>query len=295
MRAMKWAFAWAKTGHRVGIAAMSDQPAISPAGTERQTIVDTAGQPPPKLKVSPDDIAIELKRIVRKGLPIDLPRAGTVLPNLRSVVARSVHPDDLVSRLDALNQLLVRFLVELGDDETGQAMRVLFAIAKGSKGTNLMQRRAGASAALGKDPDHFRKHLEGPMIYELAVTIHRDLLRYKSRAKRAPESLEPTGDTPSLNETHFTHQEELVSRIWEKVYALRAEYIAVGRRERAGNPGAMALEIEEHRQMAKVEESALRALIAEYIDIYGEGLIRHGDNEYALKSWISGLSSGCVR
>ena len=154
MRATKWALAWVKSGHRVGIAAMSEQPATRVAGATRQTIVDVAGHAPPKLKVSPDDITVELKRIVRKGLPIDLPRAGMVLPNLRSVVARSIHPDDLVSRLDALNQLLVRFLADLGDDETGHAMRVLFAIAKGSKGTNLMQRRAGAAAAIGKDPDH---------------------------------------------------------------------------------------------------------------------------------------------
>ena len=93
MRATKWAFARSQTGHRVGIAAMSEQPSTRVAGTERQTIVDVAGQAPPKLKVSPDDIAIELKRIVRKGLPIDLPRAGTVLPNLRSVVARSAVPE----------------------------------------------------------------------------------------------------------------------------------------------------------------------------------------------------------
>lgn len=262
---------------------MSEQPSTPAVGTDRQTIIDVAGQAPPKTKVSPDDIAVELKRIVRKGLPLDLARAGSVLPNLRSVVARSVHPDDLVSRLDALNQLLVRFLVEMGDDETGHAMRVLFAIAKGSKGTNLMQRRAAAAAALGKDPDHFRKHLEGPMIDEFAVTIHRDLLRYKSRAKRAPASLEPTGDTPSLNEAHFTHQEELVSRIWEKVYALRAEHIAVGRRERAANADTMALETEEHRQMVATEEMALRALIDEYMATYGEGLIRHGDVEWSVQ------------
>jgi hypothetical protein len=210
-----------------------------------------------------------------------------VLPNLRSVVARSIHPDDLVSRLDALNQLLVRFLVEMGDDEVGQAMRTLFAIAKGSKGTNLMQRRAAAAAALGKDPDHFRKHLDRPMIDGFAVTIHRDLLRYKSRAKRAPESLEPTGDTPSLNETHFTHQEELVSRIWEKVYALRVEHIAVGRRELAANADEMAHEIEEHKQAAVVEERMLHALIEEYMGTYGERLIMHGEIEWDAEAILS--------
>jgi len=226
-------------------------------------IVDPQGEPVVPAKVGPDVIAAELKRIVKRGLPVDLARSGAVLPSLRSVVARSVHPDDSVSRLDALNQLLIRFLVEEGDDERGEAMRVLFAVAKGSRGKNLMQRHADAAAVLGYDPDHFRKHVAPKLIGDLAVTIHRDLLRYKSRAKRAPESLEPTGDTPSLNETHFTHQEELVSRIWEKVYALRAEHIAVGRRERAANAVAMALEIAEHQEMVVREEIALRALIDE--------------------------------
>ena len=250
---------------------------------KRQPIVDSQGTAVAVAKVGPDAIARELTRIVRKGLPIDLGRAGDILPNLRSVVARSVHPDDLVSRLDALNQLLVRFLVELGENTEGEAGRILFAVAKGTKGTNLTQRRAAAAVALDYDVDHFRTHVQKRIVDELAVTIHWDLLRYKSRARRAPESLEPTGDTPSLNETHFTHQEELVSRIWEKVYALRAEHIAVGRRERASGAETMALEIEEHRQAALAEEGAVRALIQEYKDTYGEGLVRHGDNEYAVE------------
>jgi hypothetical protein len=250
-------------------------------------IVDPQRGPVVPATVGPDAIAVELKRIVKRGLPVDLARAGAILPNLRSVVARSVHPDDLVSRLDALNQILVRFLAEEGNDERGEAIRFLFAVAKGARGKNLMQRRADAAAALGYDLDHFRKHVEPKLIGDLAVTVYRDLLRYKSRAKRAPASLEPTGDTPSLNETHFTHQEELVSRIWEKVYALRAEHIAVGRRERAANAGTMALEIAEHQEMAVREESALRALIDEYKTTYGEGLIRHGEVEWSEQSAVA--------
>lgn len=250
-------------------------------------IVDPHGEPVVPTKVGPAAVAVELKRILKRGLPLDLPRAGPILPNLRSVVARSVHPDDLVSRLDALNQLLVRLLAEAGDDGRGEAMRTLFAVAKGSRDKNLMQRRAEAAVLLGYDPDHFRKHVEPKLIADLAVTVHRDLLRYKSRAKRAPESLEPTGDTPSLNETHFTHQEELVSRIWEKVYALRAEHIAVGRRERAANAETMALEVAEHQEMAVHEESALRALIDEYKATYGDGLVKHGEVEWALQLRLS--------
>jgi len=248
------------------------------------TILDSPDEPVVPAKVGPDTIAAELKRIVKRGLPLELARAGPILPNLRSVVARSVHPTDVVSRLDALNQLLARFLADAGDDGRGEATRILFAVAGGTRGTNLMDRRARAASVLGYDPDHFRKNIEPKLLVELAVTIHRDLLRYKSRAKRAPESLEPTGDTPSLNETHFTHQEELVSRIWEKVYALRAEHIAVGRRERAANAETMALEIAEHQEGAIDEERALRVLIDEYMTTYGKGLIRHGEVEFSVEA-----------
>lgn len=254
------------------------------------TILDAQAEAPAPTTVGPEAIAVELRRIAKQGLPIDLPRFGTVLPNLRSVLARSVHPDDLVSRLDALNQLLVRFLGEAGGDARGEAIRIVFAVAKNTRGTSLMQRRANAAAVLGYDPDHFRKNIEPKLIGDLAVTVHRDLLRYKSRAKRAVESLEPTGDTPSLNETHFTHQEELVSRIWEKVYALRAEHIAAGRRERAANAETLALEIAEHQEMAVQEESALRVLIAEYKATYGDGLIRHGEVEYEMTSFLNDVN-----
>lgn len=44
----------------------------------------------------------------------------------------------------------------------------------------------------------------------------------------------------------------------------------------------MALEIAEHQEMAVQEETALRALIAEYKQTYGDGLIRHGEVEWAM-------------
>lgn len=47
-----------------------------------------------------------------------------------------------------------------------------------------------------------------------------------NRVKRAEESLEPTGDTPRLGPEHLTAEEELISRIWQHVYGLRAEVIA---------------------------------------------------------------------
>jgi hypothetical protein len=235
---------------------------------------------PPHPKVGVDDLARELRRVVRRGLPLTQRTAGTVLSNLRSVIARSIHPYDGQSRVDSLNQLLVRTLVGLGQEPEGEAARVLFAVTAGTRGTTLTVRRERCAEVLSYDVDHFRKHIEPKLIEDMATLIYRDLLRYKRRIRRAPLSEEPTGDTPSITEQDFTHQEELVSRIWQRVYGWRAELIAVGRL--SGQRGYES-QAEDHRQAAEREEAALRRLLNEYVETYGEELVRHGEAEYAVE------------
>jgi hypothetical protein len=94
------------------------------------------------------------------------------------------------------------------------------------------------------------------------------------------ETLEPTGDTPTLTAGHLTAEEELVSRIWQHVYGLRAELIAHLRLEgQAGYAG----QAEGHRQAALGQQEELRRLIAEYVGTYGKALIGHGEAEFALE------------
>ena len=116
----------------------------------------------------------------------------------------------------------------------------------------------------------------------VALVVYEDLLRYRSRVQRASESLEPTGDTPRLGPEHLNHEEELISRIWQHVYGLRAELIAHLRLSRAQSLEAQA---EDHRQAALREEASVRQLIAEYKETYGSGLIRHGEAEFATDAW----------
>jgi hypothetical protein len=231
-------------------------------------------------KVTVEALTRELRRILKPGLPLTERTAGAVLPNLRSVVARSVHPYDVFSRLDGLNQLLVRLLVELGEDVRAQASRVLFAVAAGTRGTTLEYRRTEACALLNYDFDHFRKHIEPKLVLDLATLLYRDLLRYKRRIRRAPMSEEPTGDTPGLGEEDFTHQEELVSRIWQHVYGLRAELIAVGRL--SGQPGYES-QVEDHKHAAGRERTAVDRLVAEYVETYGDAFIAQGETEYSIE------------
>jgi len=219
----------------------------------------------------------ELQRALKFGLPLSESTAGTLLPHLRSVVARSIHPDDLLSRVDALNQLLVRVIVDLPDDDLGPAAQILFGIAAGTRRATLTARREKSAALLDYDNDHFRKRVEPKIVELVAIALHRDMLHYKSRGRRAPAAEEPTGDTPSLKEEDLTDQEELVSRIWQHVYGLRAELIATGRL--SGQPGFEA-KAEDHQQAARRQHRELRRLIDEYVATYRERFIRQGDTEY---------------
>lgn len=237
-------------------------------------------QPLDHTAVTQKQLAEELARLVRQGLPATETSAGAVLPNLKSVFARAVHPGQALSRLDALNALLPKLVGKLSDETYREAVRVLFGLAAGTRGTTLTARRRQAAATLGYNVDHFRSRVETDVVRALAEEVQRDLLRYGSRVKRAVESLEPTGDTPRLDAGHLTAEEELVSRIWQHVYGLRAEVIAHLRlAEHAGYEG----QAEDHRQAALRQEAALRELVREYTQTYGEALIRHGEVEYAVE------------
>ena len=238
---------------------------------------------------STDDLAAALGKVIAKGHPCTEATAPELLLDLKSVYARAVVPSDPLSRLQALNALLPRLIASLDDARYREAVQTLFGLAPGTRRTTLTARRRQASSVLGYSQAHFRDVIEADLVQAVAVAVHNDLLRYRSRVKRASESLRPTGDTPALGPEHINAEEELISRIWQHVYGLRAELIAVARLSVSEGYEAQA---EDHRQAAGREESQLRALIAEYQETYGENLIRHGEAEYAvaamarLAGWI---------
>lgn len=236
-------------------------------------------QPIDHTAVSQEQLVEELARLLRRGLPGTEASVGAVLPNLKSVFARAVHPSQPLSRLDALNALLPRLVDRFEDETYREATRILFGLAAGTRGTSLTARRRQAAAQLNYNVDHFRSRIEPELVRAAAEEVQRDLLRYGSRVKRAVESLEPTGDTPRLGPEHLTAEEELVSRIWQHVYGLRAELIAHLRLvQHPGHEG----QAEDHRQAALRQEAALRELVREYTETYGQALIPHGEAEYAV-------------
>ncbi len=70
---------------------------------------------------------------------------------------------------------------------------MLFALALGTRGSLWSERRRQAAPLPGYNVDHFRTRVEPEIVAAVAEEMISDLLRYKSRVKRAAESLEPTG------------------------------------------------------------------------------------------------------
>lgn len=226
-----------------------------------------------------EEIKNEMSRILKSGLPVDVETAGDLLPHMRSIAARAVHPYDVRSRVEALNRQLVQILVEM-DGPSAQPLRTLFCVSAGTRELGLMKRRERAASEAGYTADHLRKDKEDDMLREFAGLIYDDLLRYKSRTHRALEYSEPTGDTPSLRAEHLTYEEELVSRIWQHVYQLRAELIGQYRLD--GQEG-YEQQVEEHRQNANLATERIKSLVAEYRETFGGDFIKHGDAEFAFE------------
>ena len=236
---------------------------------------------PPVTVATVAELTAALRKVIVDGLPITEVETAGPLVNLRSVYGRAVIPAEPSSRLTALNELLPRLIATLKDETYREAAQTLFGLAPGTRATTLTTRRRQAARLLGYSESHFREEKEKEVLEAVAVVIQTDLLRYQSRVKRASESLEPTGDTPWLGAEHLTHEEELVSRIWQHVYGLRAELIAHARfTEHEG----CAEQAADHRQAALREQAHLREVIGEYVATYGEHLVNHGEAEYAVEA-----------
>ncbi len=233
------------------------------------------------MAITTAELTAGLMPLLVKGLPAAEAAAGEILPNLRSVYARAIVPQERTSRVAALNELLPRVIATLADPIYREAVQVLFGLAPGTRERSHTVRRRQAAKLLGYSFDHFRSSKEGELVEAVAVLLHSDLLRYHARVKRSVESLEPTGDTSRLDAEHLTHEEELVSRIWSHVYGLRAELIAFARLD---DEEGFREQAEDHRQAALREEASVRELIQEYSETYGKSLIKHGQAEFAAEA-----------
>lgn len=198
---------------------------------------DTDVPPPTEEPPSLESLAAALKPVIRAGLPLSPQDAPDELLALRGVYARATQVDSRMSRTKAMNQLVVKLLVDAGDSDSAEAVRMLFAVAAGTRGTTLTRRRSKAHELLGYNERHFRGHIEPKILADVAWLLHQDSQTYTPRSRKSPPRMTPSGDTPTLTAADISEHEELVSRIWALVYELRAELIRDGLgRDGTGTP-----------------------------------------------------------
>jgi hypothetical protein len=173
-----------------------------------------------------DELVADLRRVVRVGLPVRLPREAGPLLTLYTarIRATSAALPDLVSALDAQLRSVIQ---SFGDGPDGKAAQALFGLAPGTRGLNLTERRAEAARIRQRSPDHWRKHLEPALLRMIAQELYQREQFYQPRiAEVAPqrppgEEPAPTSDNPAELERH-----EYDARVSAALYAYRAELVA---------------------------------------------------------------------
>jgi hypothetical protein len=233
--------------------------------------------PGPIEVASMEDLIAAIQPITSKGLPATVQVAGDLLPNLKSIYARSVIPEDRLARVSALNEQFPKWIDRVTEPEFRESVQILFGLFPGTRAMKLTARRDRIARNFHVHVDTVRKEIEKELIFAVAAVIYDDLLRYRNRVKRAITAEELTGDSPRLGPEHLTHQEELTSRIWQHLYGLRAELIGYARLVEEQGYETQA---EDHRQASLREEAYLKESVQEYLATYKDQLIAMGEAEY---------------
>lgn len=242
---------------------------------------------------SPDVLAKALKPVLADGLPLHPGAVDDVLLALRGVVARSINPGDRMNRIRALDELLKRLLVFYPDDKLGDAARILFGIAPGTRGLNLTDRREQAAHNAGYEAGHFRKYIEKKILERLALLLNADSQNYIPRGQ-VPLSLEASGDTPTIAVGDISSQEkaeheEMLSRLWAAVYELRADILRAERLKTwphdPTEPSTSAAKLAEALRGRDLQVQRVKVLIRAHLDTFGSR-IAHGQGEYRVESLL---------
>jgi hypothetical protein len=239
-----------------------------------------------------DTLVKGLERVLRDGLPATEETASETLLGLRGVWARSVDPDDIISRVKALNGLLAALIPavpQYNGRDWALAASIMFKLAPATSMLNLSQRYHRAAQAIPYNEDHFRQQIVPKILRQLARMLYEDSLNYLSRSGSTPLQ-EISGDSPSITDEHLASRdramyEEMVSRLWEYVYGLRAELIAIERLKAWPDEEHGALKLEEARDSALWQISRLMHWISQYLDEYGDA-VAHGDAEYRAQALL---------
>lgn len=228
------------------------------------------------IEATDEELAVELAKQLKRGMPVDPTTAGDVLPELRCCYGRARNPRDRLSRIAALNLILDEIFEGLGDSTAADAVRLLFRVDASVANLNLTERQQRAASTMGYEVNHFRKRVRPRLVAIVARALAEYDVQYRPRTEGRPPPVILTGERPEVTPEH-TAEEELLSRIWSYVYGLRAELTAAGRIKddpAAGDHFRHAVE------GAVWQGARLMAAVAEYLDRYGE-VMMEGDAPYA--------------
>lgn len=216
-----------------------------------------------------------LRPLLKRGLPA----AGDVIADhlleLPGVTARATTRDR-DSRVAAFNALLRQLLRRMTDPGLAVAAGMLFG-ERATAGNTLTERRAGAALSMGRDPDHFRKHIEPRILADLAAALAADSDRMTTTRATPPRLipvLHPRAGLPQdMWAWEAVEHEEHISRLWAAVYALRAELLAC---ERVASFDPLNAELRDAADAALWRLGQLHVAIRTYRLAYGNRLL-HGD------------------
>lgn len=251
----------------------------------------------PNLAVDSDTevFRIELRKLLKVGLPITELSASEILTSQRAVIANAAHPNELASKITSLERLLKRLLSSFGSSVHGQVARILFASEKGYRGTTLTYRRIEASVRMERSVDHLRKHIEPRILADLAFLFHQENLQYIPVSKSGRPELGTPEDLPIITDESFSEKEELISRIWSSVYGFRAELIAT-KNNMPGEDKESPSSFLYYRDSANWKLAQLLTDVSSFIDKYGDEILS-GEVPYnveglvALAGWNGGMTS----
>jgi hypothetical protein len=220
--------------------------------------------------------AEDLRPLLKRGLPA----AGAVIADhlleLPGVTARATTRER-DSRVTAFNTLLRQLLRRIGDPVLSVAANTLFGSVATTGGNTLTARRADAALSMGRDADHFRKHIEPRILADLAQALAADSDRMTT-TRAAPPRLIPVLHPPAgLPEDMWAWEaaehEEHIARLWAGVFALRAELLAC---ERLTSFDPLGQDLRDAADAALWRTGQLHVAIRTYRRAYGARLL-HGD------------------
>ncbi|CAL9675636.1 hypothetical protein [Streptomyces griseomycini] len=195
-----------------------------------------------------ETLAAALRRLLRRGLPVDPAAAGSELLDLPGVVARAHGSNDPAVRAHALDGVLRGQLARFPHAPLAPAARLLFGAVPATAGRTLTARRTEAARAADYEVHHFRKHIESRICTLLAEQLLADAQAFAAAHVAAPRLSPQAGSLrlpPDVFAWEIAEHEEALCEVWSRLYALRAALLRTARLASmdAAVPSAVADEV----------------------------------------------------